>query len=50
MTISALIFAFTAPFGFTCLDAISAFMTNGLGMTVFQVMCFRNVSPFSTSS
>lgn len=39
-----IIIAFFPAFGFSCLDAIAAYMVNVVGMTIFQVMVCRNVS------
>lgn len=36
--------AFVSPFGYTCLDALAAYMINIVSMSPFQVICFRNVS------
>lgn len=41
--IPPIIVAFIPPFGFSCLDAIAAYMVNMVGMSVFQVMAVRNV-------
>ena len=39
-----IIIAFFPALGFSCLDAIAAYMVNVVGMTIFQVMVCRNVS------
>lgn len=36
--------AFVASLGFSCLDALAAYLVNIVGMSAFHVMCFRNVS------
>lgn len=42
--IPPIIIAFFPALGFSCLDAIAAYMVNVVGMTIFQVMVCRNVS------
>jgi hypothetical protein len=42
--IPPILIAFFPAFGFSCLDAIAAYMVNVVGMTIFQVMVCRNVS------
>jgi len=41
--IPPIIVAFFPALGFSCLDAIAAYMVNVVGMTIFQVMVCRNV-------
>ena len=45
MMIPPIVIAFFPALGFSCLDAIAAYMVNVVGMTIFQVMVCRNVSP-----
>jgi hypothetical protein len=41
------IIAFFPALGYSCLDAIAAYMVNVVGMSVFQMMVIRNVRPSS---
>jgi len=42
--IPPIVVAFFPALGFSCLDAIAAYMVNVVGMTIFQVNVCRNVS------